>query len=241
MATIIRKKSQTPSQLGIKPTKQQKLQHITNKLGLPGISDMQGSSVNIVDTIVLAANTTGRTTLNFFQQTQNKSSNFSNFQAGILTGGESLICEQISFTLLKLSASDLTQDSTNIITMYPLSQDSGNIVNFPAALFSAQMSITIANSQVVKKYQIIESNPCYNPLTSGMTGGDILNGTPAVVDQRGIFGQCAVFMQAPPVLPPNQRIVLSLEIPPIGAITGTMALMCTVGKFGSIFSAKQNL
>src|ERR1700754_4825835 len=100
MPQVIRRRSNGTS--GRTPTKSQKLIHVADKLGLTGIKEMQGSSLNIVDTVPLVANAT-RQTLTFFNNCSQKSKNFSNFQNGKLPAGGSFAMEYVTFIYMVLT------------------------------------------------------------------------------------------------------------------------------------------
>lgn len=231
------------SSLGKTPTPSQKLQYVANKLGLRGIAGMQGSTVNLFDTVLLTTAATTRQTLNFFSNTGNKSRNFSNFQNGQLNAGEAMVMETVSFFIVTLSATNLSLDATTISTFYPISQIDATPLTLKEALMMGQMNITIANSKVVKDYFVFEQNPSYNPKTTGIALGEVVAGdtAPVALFPQEVIGQNSISLEAPPVLPPNQKFEISLELPPIGTVEGNLAMVCVVGRFGSIFAAKTTL
>jgi len=238
-------KRNRPTQLGVSPTNSQKLIYIANKLGLNGIKDMQGATVNIFDTVALVT-ATGRQKLTFFENTQGKSANFCNFAQGFLNAGETLIMETLRFTLLELSAASLTADTTYVTNMWPLAAvpDSG-VVGNRSALKLGVGSINIANSTVSKNFQLIEVDPNFNRRCTGISPANGITATDAgvvtITPLDAIYGPSTIHLEAPPVLPPNQRLTISVEFPPVGTCTGNLAIMCTVGDFGSIFAAKTTL
>jgi hypothetical protein len=220
--------------LGVSPTKQQKLSYIASSLGLSGLTSMQGSTVNIFDTVVLNTNAT-RQTLTFFNGTQNKSRNFSNFQSGVLNAGEALIIEEVSIFAVNLTGSDLTQDSTAVISITPVAGDSNTGYPNKGGFVTGLMNLTIANSKVVKDLNTYEMDPAFNPRTTGIASFD----TSIATNTR--MGEAKLYMEAPPVLPPNQKLTLTLEFGPTGTIPANTGIMVVLGRFGCIFSAKTNL
>jgi hypothetical protein len=228
------------SQIGVTPTQSQKLSYISTKLGIPGIKSMQGSSVNLYDTIALATNSAGRTTLSFFKSATGKSRTFSNFQGGTLKAGESMVIEELAFYLVTLSAADLNSDATYITAAYPLSQVPAASVQRNENLKFPLINVKIANSNVVKDFLGFECNPVFNNNTSGIALGQYYNGT-AVAYPSEVIGHSKIKLEAPPVLPPNQTLQIDVEFPLIGTITGNVAVMCVAGRFGSIFAAKTTL
>jgi len=231
----------TPSNMiGKTPTNSQKLVYVANKLGLSGIAGMQGSTVNIVDTVIINSGATKRQTINFFENTQNKSRNFSNFQNGSLSSGEALVMEDMKLFVVQLSSDDLTSDATRIINIFPLSNVDPSQMSDVKALGLSLMSISIANSTVVKDYQINESNPWLNPKNTGIAQG-FVERAGSLAHMSGFVGNSDICLESPPVLPPNQKLKVTLEIPPLTGGNPFLAIMCVVGKFGSIYSAKTTL
>ena len=229
------------SNLGKAPTTSQKLIYISKKLGLTGIAGMQGTTFNLFDTVILPTNAANRQTLSFFTDTANKSRNFTNFQNGQLNAGEAMVIEELSFYLVTLSATNLTLASTTINDRTPLS----NVVSGQVSLFPALMqgiaNITIANSKVVKDLLTFEQDPNYNSKTTGVSLGSVIDSTDTLTRVSNVVGQNKISLEAPPVLPPNQKFEVSLELPPVGTVTGNLAIVCVVGRFGSIYSAKTTL
>jgi hypothetical protein len=224
-------------------TAQAKLAYIAEKLGLPGIKGMQGSTRNLYDTVLLSTAATTRQTLNFFSAANNKSRNFSNFQALKLGAGEAMVFEQVQFFLLTLSAANLALDATTISSIVPLSQVNATPVTLKEGLQLGIMNLSIANSTVVKDFVINETNPNFNPKTTGIALGTLQTGATfdTMVFPEENIGQNTIYLESPPVLPPDQGFQLTLELPPIGTVTGSLAIACVVGRFGSIFSAKTTL
>jgi hypothetical protein len=240
-------------QLGSSPTNSQKLIYVANKLGLPGIAEMQGSTVNLYDTIALNSSA-GSQTFNFFTQTNNKSNNLSNFQNGSLKAGEAMILERAVFFLVNLTAADLGADTTAISDVYPIGElvDGTTFiaagkgqVEFPGSLKTARMQVNIANQTVVKSFSLFEQIPQFNPLTSGVANS-IVSVAALPAEMLGTQGQNVVPLESPPVLPPNQSLDVSFTFGAVGTVTpaqdgGQWAIMCIMGRFGCIFASKTTL
>lgn len=225
----------TPSApIGAAPTQAQKLAYIAGKLGLSGIKGMQGSLFNIFDTVALTTQTT-RQTLSFFVNTSNKSRSFSNLQSGSLQAGEAMVVEEVSFLLLTLSGSDLTSDATSISSAMPLTMATATQYPNKYGFTLGLMNITIANSKVVKDAIAFEQDPVFNPRNTGIATLD----TATATNVR--YGATKIPLESAPVLPPNQKINLSLEIGVTGTIPANTAIMCVLGRFGSIFASKTTL
>jgi len=221
-------------QIGVKPTSSQKLLYIANALGL-NLDGMQGSTMNIVDTVPLAFSA-NRQTLEFFVNTQGKTRTFSNFQTGNLNAGEAMVMEEVKFYLLELSGASLTDPTTRILNASSFNSVGFGVVADPRALQLGLMSITIANSQVVKDYQINETNPDFNNKNNGVALAEALN-VAVRISLSQTHGFSGITLESPPVLPPNQKCKVTLEIPPQTGGSANLAIMCVVGRFGSIFSA----
>lgn len=229
----------TTSAIGKAPTNSQKLIYISQKLGLNGIKDMQGSTVNIFDTVMLSPSLLPQV-LEFFSNTSNKTRTFSNFQNGSLNSGETLVMEEAKFfvVLLNGTAPFLSNAATAVLEIFPFSSIGPALMNFPAGLSMSQMSVSIANQTVIKDYLISEVNPSFNPATSGIAtafAGD----TPIIVQKS--LGNSIIRLEAPPVLPPNQKLKVTLEIPALGSGVDNIAVVCVIGKFGSIYASKTTL
>jgi hypothetical protein len=231
MAVVTSPRRTAPKTVGQTPTQAQKLIYVANKLGLTGIKEMQGSTVNIVDTVALVTNA-ARQTLTFFSNSIGKSRNFSNFQSGTLKAGEALVIEELAFFLVVATTADLTADANAILSVVPFNM--ATEVQFPNAE-GAQLgliNISIANSVVVKDYCAYELLPAFTGKATGLTVFDSATATNRLV------GPSKIPLEAPPVLPPNQKISITLEIPPTGTVPTFTFVMCVAGRFGSIFSGK---
>lgn len=232
--TQVARRPQQAANVGVSPTNAQKLIYIASKLGLGGIKDMQGASFNIFDTVLLSAGT-GRQVLPFFANTSNKSRTFSNLQQGTLQAGETMLLEELSFVLLTLSGTDLTSDATTITNAQPLTMAPAATLANKFGTTLGLLNITIANQRVVKDYNTYEQDPAFNPRTTGIASFD----TSVATNVR--MGESKIFLESGPVLPPNQKINVTLEISATGAVLANSAIMCIGGRFGSIFSGKTTL
>lgn len=237
--------------LGLSPTQAQKLIYISKKLGLPGIASMQGSSFNLYDTIILNTSTTPQM-LSFFSQSNGKAPQFSNFQNGSLKAGEAMLIERLAFFLVLIKGTDLTNANNSISDIMPLGallDANGNNfgagaaqIQYPGSLKLATCDIIVANSKVVKTFNLFEQNPEFNPLTSGVAQALISTGdNPS--SSPGVRGQNVIPMEAAPVLAPNLTLDVQMAMGPIGAVnppdaTYVYAIMCVAGRFGCIFSGK---
>lgn len=216
------------SNVGVSPTQAQKLAHISKKLGLPGITKQQGAAFNLFDTVIITNQPTQRQTLTFFTQTQGKVRTFTNFQSGILNAGEALLVEYVQFFHVVLTSTNLTTEANLIQQINPLS----GLVALSVGINMSMMNFNIANDTVVKDFLIHEGIPSFNPDNTGIAIAGL--GSPE-------HGSSFIKLPATPVIPPNQKIKVTLEVPAIDALPVPSAIVCVLGRFGSIFSAKTTL
>lgn len=237
--------------LGLSPTNAQKLIYIAKKLGLPGIATMQGSTVNLFDTVLLATNASAQI-ISFFSNASTKPNQFSNFQQGNLRAGEAMIIERLAFFLITINTTALTAASTilDIVPLGSLNDATSAVgageatIQFPGSLKMAQCQINIANQVVVKTFNLFEGNPEFNPLTSGVSK-TLISTAALPASTSGVNGQNVIPLEAPPVLPPNLTLQIDFATAGIGTVTppsgGAVALVCVAGRFGSIFASKATL
>lgn len=218
---------QNTALIGKTPTPAQKIAHVSNKLGIAGISQQQGSPMNIFDTVIINGAATDRQTVVFFKNASGKSRNFSNWQGLELKAGETLAVNTMSILLLQLSATALNLDTTAITNYLPVGR---NLASSQLAFSQAQFKI--ANSTVFKDFQLLNSLPFFNDKTTGIANAD------SAVATQGFMGRSLIQLPVSTVIPPNQPIEFTLEIPPITTGAGNFAVMLSLGDQGSIFSAK---
>lgn len=222
MARVMRRPS-----VGVSPTNAQKLAYVSKKLGLDGIAKMQGAAFNLFDTVLVTDNLTNRQTLNFFTQTANKSRSFTNFQQGILNAGEAMLIEYVTFYHAVLTNTDLTSEANLYVQINPLSA-----LQFVSGAWQGLLNFNIANDTVIKDYLIYEVVPAFNPSNTGIAVAGV--GSPQV-------GSSQIQLPATPVIPPNQKIKMTLEIPAVSGFVANSAIICVIGRMGSIFSSKTTL
>lgn len=215
-----------PALIGKTPTVAQKIGNVSNKFGIPGINQQQGSALNIFDTVLVTTNA-NRQTLTFFQDSNTKSRTFSNWQSLEFKAGETLAVEYLIVELLQLSAADLTTQTTTITDSVPVGK---TLVSTQLAY--GLMSLKIANSTTVKDFQMKGLLPYFNKANTGLAVRDTATATQQIV------GRSILELPVAQVIPPNQGIALTIEIPPITTGAGNWAVQVTLGEQGSIFSAK---
>ena len=222
-----RKRGFSPALIGKSPTAAQKIVNVANKMGIPGIANQQGSPLNIFDTVLINGAAADRQVLTFFKNASGKSRNFTNWQALEFKAGETLAVEKMSILLLQLSAASLTADTTTITNVFPIGR---NLASQTIAFGMAQFKI--ANTTVFKDLQLTSMLPQLNPNASGMATTDTATAT------QFVQGRSSMDLPVGSVIPPNQAIEYTLEIPPITTGAGNFAIMVILGDQGSIYSAK---
>jgi hypothetical protein len=220
-----------PQNFGKEPTTAQKLINTSKKLGIGGMQNMQGSAVNIYDSVSIITSATPQV-LTFFKNTSNKAKTFTNWQNNEFKAGESLGAKYFNIHIIQLSAASLTDSATAITNFFPVGKSIATSV-----IAYGNMQFKIANVTIFKDYQLTELIPSFNANAQGIAAYDLTAAGVAPV----IVGRSLIEMDTVPVIPPNQGIELTVEIPPITLPVGNFALMVTIGRQGSIFSAKTSL
>ena len=220
-------RSVNPSLFGKEPTSAQKTVNVAQKLGIGGIANQQGSPVNIFDSALIATNA-GSQTITLFKNSSNKSRVFSNWQQLEFKAGETLAVKYIGITIIQLNAPDLSAGTSTIINYWP----AGKLPVFSVLGFS-MAQLKIANVTVMKDFQTLELLPQFNKLTAGISAYDAVGTANA-----SIIGRSLIELPTVTVVPPNQPVEFTLEVPPITLPAGNYAVMVTLGSQGSIFSPK---
>lgn len=215
------------SNFGKEPTVAQKVANTNKKFGLSGISNQQGSAVNIFDTVTLTTNAQPQV-LNFFTNSGNKAATFSNWQQGELKAGEALGVKFIYVHLIQMLNTNLSDSANTISNFFPAGRTPAtSVIAYGTAEFK------IANVTVLKDYQLIELLPMFNPGNQGIAAYDV-----AAATLPSVFGRSVIELDTVPVIIPNQAVKFIVTVPPITLPAGNFAMMVTLGRQGSIFSAK---
>lgn len=215
---------------GKEPTVAQKVANTNKKFGLSGIANQQGSAVNIYDTVSLTTNAQPQT-LAFFQNTSNKVNAFTNWQQGEFKAGEALGVKFIYIHVVQLLNASLTDSANTITDFFPVGKTLATSV-----IAYGQAEFKIANVTVLKQYQLLELIPTFNPGNQGLSAYD----EAAALANPVIIGRSVIELDTVPVIIPNQAVKFTIDIPPITLPAGNFAVMCTLGRQGSIFSAKSS-
>jgi hypothetical protein len=230
MRTLRRNQNRDMSTFGKTPTTAQIIKNVSQKLGIGGIANQQGSAVNIYDTVSIATSANAQT-LTFFKNASSKTKVFTNWQQGELKAGETLAVKYISLHIVETNNVSLSDVTTTITNFFPVGK---TIATSVIAYGNGQFKI--ANVVVFKDYQFLELIPAFNPATTGVAAYDA-----AAITAPVLLGRSMIELESVPVIPPNQAIEFSIEIPPITLPFGNFAVMATFGRMGSIFSAKTSL
>jgi len=225
---------QQPAHQGFlgRPTPQDKILHTSKRLGV-NLEEQQGTTINVFDTVLCPVGTTDRQTLNFFQQTTNKSRNFSNMQQGFLNVGESIGIGWVSLSFGLLTASDLTSNATQ----YAAGQAGLGSWNhgFPG-LSNALINLSLGNDTVLKDYMISETIPSLNPDMTGITFAD--SATVPSPTTMIPMGSSLIHLETIHTITPNLPFKFTVELPPLATAVGIFFMQAVLGRAGSIFSAR---
>ena len=200
----IGKPGRMPGPGGITP--QQKIMSVVDRLGLPGVENMQGTTVIKYDTLPLD----GRTTYEFFANAQTRPFPFSNCgsDGNKLGVGEVLTVQRYTLALVVTAGSP-----EKIQSITPIAKTTVGVID-------GQMSLLIANSQVMKDVPIVQSLPEFNK--------DAEN-------QVNVSYEFDTYL----VIPPELEYIFTLRCS--GVTTANTYLRLTIEGVGSLFSPRQTM
>lgn len=137
---------------GGRPTQQQKLIETANKFGLNQLKNQQGSTVIIYDTLPL----NGQTQLRFFENAAQRNFPLSNMgpDGNKLGVGYGMIFERCYLTVCEYDT------EKNIITSFSPVEIGGGATD--TTVLNGEMTINIANSDVLKKIPLLSFMPEFN-------------------------------------------------------------------------------
>jgi hypothetical protein len=222
---------------------QQKIANVAKRLGIPALANQQGSLRIIFDTSIIATSAQPQT-ISFFNNSQGKSNNFTNLKQGVLQAGEAVACDEFKFLLVNLSATNLALDTTTfngVANTFEEAIDDIVAAGAGLSLIQSQMSLTIANDQVIKDVPVIDTYSPLNFYNQGVAIGSSTTLTDETI-QLNRRGYSVLRNHQPPVIPPNQAVKLELRVPPISlSDSAVWAIVAYVGRTGSLFSAGTTL
>lgn len=212
---------------GKEPTAAQKIAYTSDKLGLSGMSKMQGATKNLFDTVLYTGSTTTRISYNFFTNYNNKSANFTNWN-GALSAGESLAITHMNIMPMVLTGTNLASDATTIDSVQPVgTEEWATMVAFGTC------NLSIGGATIFENLQLIDLYPTANPNNNGFAVSAIADGPVYQI------GRSCIELPTIPVLTPNIKIELVITLPPNQLATPAgAAIMVTLGRQGSNFAAR---
>ena len=131
---------------GVAP--QQKLIHVNNQFGNPGLRKQQGSTIEVYDSILLLST---QLTYSFFRTSQTRVFPFTNLETGTLEPQESFVLERAFFTLV--SVDQATQEVTEVRQL-DLTTDHG--------ITMGEMDFFIVNQRLIRPLSIRSFFPEFN-------------------------------------------------------------------------------
>lgn len=207
-----------------------KITRVTDKMGVKGIGNMQGTTRIIYDAIVLQSSTTQQT-IKFFEDVNTRKFPYTNISENKLQVAETIAMQRFSMAILEV---DITNPALPlIVSINPLA----SIGQFKP-LYRSDLSISIAQDQVVKKlplqalYSAFNRNSQFNGSQTFGAGGT----TTSFEVSHDVF-----HFDNPIVIPPQIEFVAQLQIP---AFTLPVApnrewrMMMTLEGLGSLFAPK---
>lgn len=137
------------------PTPQNKLIQVADKFGLNQLKNQQGSTVVLYDTLPLD----GITNLRFFENASQRNFPFSNMgpDGNKLGVGSGMVFERAYFSVCKLDTS-----GAYFSTFETIGEAVAGGVTVAPAVRNGEITINIANSDVLKKLPVLSFLPEYN-------------------------------------------------------------------------------
>lgn len=135
------------SQIGVRPTPQDKIMNIGNKFGYPGIKNQQGSTRIIYHFLPLD----GRTLFEFFKDVNTVTFPFANITENKLQVAESTIIQRMYLSVITTNA-----ETGDVLTSMELQQ--AGLSN----LYRSDLNVMIANNQVIKPINVQSFQPQFN-------------------------------------------------------------------------------
>lgn len=208
-----------------------KIVSVNDKLGFRGISKQQGTSRAIYDTIKLDA-TTNNSTIRFFENVNTRQFPFTNITENKLQVGESLAIQRFSLSIVNYDPSTKTVRSQNPIGFF------GNL----AGLYRSDISVSIAQDQVIKKLPVHTMHAPFNK-NSKFIGISQVGQTVDPTLTSFELPHDVFHLDNNIIIPPQIEFFAELQLPPIN-VTNTATnefYMClTLEGLGSLYSPKSN-
>ena len=210
-----------------------KIPQVTSKLGIKGISNMQGTTRIIYDSIKLV-NTTTISAIQFFENVNTRKFPFSNIPENKLQVGETIAMQRFSLSIIGVDVTNPAQPK--VTGQEPL----GANLEF-RSLYRSDLSIAIAQDTVVKKLPI---HTMYAPFNkdSKFCGANIFGNNPGITTSFEVPHDVFHF-DNPIVIPPQIEFTATLQVNPITlpVIPNQEWHLClTIEGLGSLFAPKAN-
>lgn len=141
------------------PTAQAKMIAVARDLGLGGISNQQGTTRTIYDSLPLVG--TGAGTLQifeFFKGCNARNFPLTNLPANKLEVGEIMVIEEMTLSVLTLTA---TSDVTNVRTMSAAAL---------TGMYRSDLEVDLGNQTVIKPLNMVNLLPAFNNFSENATG-----------------------------------------------------------------------
>ncbi|MEB3213975.1 MAG: hypothetical protein VKL39_21685 [Leptolyngbyaceae bacterium] len=220
--------------IGVLPTPQQKLAYIAAKLGSTNVDDLQVSQRTLIDTLPIVP-LTGNTILNFFDQVGQRGFPATNVTDNKLGKGEAIIVQRVSFGIIIRN----TAAPQEVIETFPFCGNvSADVAKEYKGLYASQFSLKIGSSEVIKKMSLLEM---YGPFNKGAKFNNVaLSTATAPAQSEKETSHDVIYFDSFPGITENNEFVVSLQIPPLVAITpppSTSAfIFCKLEGIGCVYS-----
>lgn len=207
-----------------------KIVSVNNAQGAKNINQQQGTTRIIYDSLLLTAPGT-KQTFRFFENVNTRQFPLTNITENKLQIGESIAMQRFSFAILQTVKNTLT-----VLNILPLD----NIAAGTNAIYRSDLSISIAQDQVIKKLPLHSMYAPFNK-DSRFYGQILVNpGVPALEANLG-FPQDVFHFDNPIVVPPQIEFVAELQLPAFNATfvdTSDFYLTMTIEGLGSLYAPK---
>jgi hypothetical protein len=208
----------------------QKIMRVGAENGNANLAGMQPTTRAIYDTVDLSTfSAASNNTVKFFQNVNTKTYPFANIQRNVLTAGQALSVQQIYFLIFRKAAG--VSPITKVETM-------DEAIGF-SPLIKGDMSIIVANTQVLERYPISGSVGPFNPMATFSNPATSLAAAAAPGTGFANFRSSAVkTFPAQPVIIPEVEFTFDVTFPPVApaAAADTVYLQLVVEGFATLYA-----
>lgn len=209
------KGGQAVRDFGIKPTAQNKLVSVAEKLGIPGLVKQQGTTRQIYHFLKLKEGLNAETTYSFFKGVKNTQAPFTNITENKLQAGEAIAVERIVFAIMTVKQGT-EGEVVNIQTLDAFGA---------TGLYASQYNLKIGSQDYTKQNSMIVFKPEFNK--------DAMHSTYAVYTP-GVFT----------VIPPDLEFYVNVFAPAItipSSDTLDFYFGCFIDGDGSLMNMRETL